>query len=280
MLHVNFGLRGQESDADESFLARLSEISGRELLILNAESEKFPRLAGESMQIWARRIRHNWFLQISQERKAGIALAHTRSDLTENVLMRIGQGAGPAHLLGMAHRKKHIWRPLLSISRQTLENYAQHEGIHHREDASNAKLDYDRNRVRHVLLPNFEAIYPKVGRKLVALGDECQQMAAFIDQIFVDQFFANGEKTIALSKVEKIPEAIFFTLIRRLCLENGWKNPRLNRLQLSKIYHRIQRHRSLSGRRNNLEWPLSAGRKLQFDGKKITFLPDMAVQDP
>ncbi len=269
LAHVNFGLRGAESDLDEAYVRDLAQEAEVEVLTLSKAD--IPALKkGESVQVWARKIRRDWFLQLSKDRNCGIVLAHHQNDLVENVLLRIGKGAGPAHLLGMQRHNPPFWRPLLPISRSDLENYAQHQGLRARKDSSNDKLIYERNKVRLKVIPVLEEVFPQIGRKLVSLGSDCQQLSQFIERNVVDVFFKTDQKTLCLDQILDLPEPIFMAAIRRLCIENGWINPRLNRLQLSKIFERIMQHKGLSGRRNSLTWPLSSGYYLVFENSKLS----------
>ncbi len=99
----------------------------------------------------ARSLRYG-FLHRSAERLGAdrIATGHTRDDQAETVLLRLLRGTGPDGLGGVPEHSPdgRIVRPLLGVSRAAIEGFARERGLEWREDASNARLDYTRNRLR------------------------------------------------------------------------------------------------------------------------------------
>ena len=161
LLHVNYGLRGKESDLDEVFVRTLARDSGLECRVISFRKQKsrFERLKRESTQVWARRIRHHWYEEIAAEGYK-IALAHNANDVAENVILRIARGTKELNLGGMGHVDGVLWRPLLGIPRQTISKAMAGSRKTWREDSSNSKPDYPRNRIRHEVMPILEQIYP------------------------------------------------------------------------------------------------------------------------
>lgn len=100
-----------------------------------------------------------------------ILLGHHAGDLSEDVLLRLTRGAGWPGLAGMAPRDagRHLLRPLLFTAPATLRALLRHLGIPWSEDASNASLDYRRNRLRHEVLPLLRRENPALDRSLATL---------------------------------------------------------------------------------------------------------------
>jgi tRNA(Ile)-lysidine synthase TilS/MesJ len=127
-----------------------------------------------SIQDWARRIRYEWFQKVAGP-ESWIVLAHHADDLAETVLMRICRGAGLGGMPSMLPLKGNLWRPLLALTREDIQNLASRLKILHREDSSNAKMDYSRNRLRHRILPELEKLYPGVRTNLCLFSQDSRQ---------------------------------------------------------------------------------------------------------
>ena len=151
VLHVNHGLRGVESDADQEFVSQVALQLGIPFLVHRSD---VPR---GNVEQWARRARYRWFRELIH---AGyvtqVATGHTRDDQAETVLFRFLRGSGTAGLAGVRLEVGGIVRPLLDIGRADLRRYLKNRGIAWREDPSNQELSFRRNRIRHELLPLLE----------------------------------------------------------------------------------------------------------------------------
>lgn len=89
-----------------------------------------------------------------------LALAHHQDDQAETLLLHLLHGAGTAGMGGMAEYRAPLWRPLLSLRRETLRAALTELGQPWREDASNADTAYARNYLRHCVLPQIEQAFP------------------------------------------------------------------------------------------------------------------------
>lgn len=89
-----------------------------------------------------------------------IATAHNASDNAETVLLHLGRGSGLRGLPGMPPKRGNLIRPLLTTSREEIENYLRYRGLPWREDATNRDDAYARNRLRHQVLPVLEDLFP------------------------------------------------------------------------------------------------------------------------
>ncbi len=108
-----------------------------------------------------RDLRYEWFENIRE--KDGydyIVTGHNRNDMVETVLINFARGSGIRGLTGIRARHGFLVRPLLFASRAEIRKYADVHSLLWREDSSNAETKYIRNRIRHVLIPEFEAINP------------------------------------------------------------------------------------------------------------------------
>jgi tRNA(Ile)-lysidine synthetase-like protein len=190
--HFNHGARGRESDADQRFLSSLCKDWGLSMEVGKAQPEAtvFP-LAGRKGKVRprfeekARETRYAFLKDLLVRHKAQkILVAHTADDQVETVLMRILEGAGVTGLKGIPRRTEDgIERPLLDTWREDILKYLKKNKIPYRDDKSNFDTRFERNWVRHVLLPLLEERYGKsVKKRIFTLGERFREIDVFIEQ--------------------------------------------------------------------------------------------------
>lgn len=166
-VHVNHGLRGEDSDEDERFVRRLCEAYQVPLQVFRASP---PACASEA---WAREARYGFFRQAIQSSGAeAVALAHHMEDQAETLLLHLLRGAGLTGLSGMPADGYvlgvRVVRPLLTVPRQALREALTEAGQSWREDASNQDNRFLRNALRHELLPMMERLAPGCASRMAA----------------------------------------------------------------------------------------------------------------
>lgn len=185
--HVNVGLRGAESDADEALVREMCAAWG-----IPFRSERVDLPAG-NVQDAARRARRSFFDRILRETGASaILLAHHQDDQVETILMQWLRGGREDALTGMAARSGLYLRPWLEIPAAEIRESARSNGIPWREDRSNADRRYLRNRIRHELMPLIErhrlldiaAASADLGRVLDALLEAWTHGPTLSDRMF------------------------------------------------------------------------------------------------
>jgi tRNA(Ile)-lysidine synthase len=170
LLHLNHKLRGEESEQDAAFVA---EVAARLDLPLISRAADVAAVAGNLEQA-ARRARLSFFREVLGSGAVDrVALGHTRSDQAETVLYRFLRGAGTAGLAGIRPvTSDGLIRPLLDVDRCEVERYLQQRCISWRVDSTNASMAFDRNRIRHELLPQLAREWnPAIGENLAHLAD-------------------------------------------------------------------------------------------------------------
>ncbi len=161
VVHVNFGLRGADSDGDEAFVRNLCTDREYPVVVKRVDLQSLFEADGHSLQELAREVRYREFDRVASSSGVNlIATAHHREDQAETVLMNLMRGAGPDGISGIPAVRPiqrgsdtKVVRPLLTCSRASILEYAQSRGLTWRDDASNQDLRYRRNQVRHKLLP-------------------------------------------------------------------------------------------------------------------------------
>lgn len=159
--HCNFHLRGEESDGDQAFVENLAQRMNVKCFVNHFDTQEYAGKNGISIQMAARDLRYEWFEEIREKNGYNfIVTGHNRNDMVETVLINFARGSGIRGLSGIRARHGFLIRPLLFASRAEIRKYADVHSLSWREDSSNAETRYIRNRIRHVLIPEFEAINP------------------------------------------------------------------------------------------------------------------------
>lgn len=212
IFHMNFQLRGRASRLDEALVQSAGEefkipvhsfrvsIRGKTAIQEKARQERLKTL--ESFKDWE------------------LIEAHHADDQVETFFFRLFRGAGVHGLSAMKVKSLRngtvLWRPLLEFTKAELRSYAIIHRITYREDQSNAEVDYDRNWIRHEILPHIEKRFPCLRRSVLGLTHE-------------------------LSSIDSIGEISSETI----CFEKGWRWEALKGLQTSRLHSWIhQRFRS------------------------------------
>ncbi|HET8885528.1 MAG TPA: tRNA lysidine(34) synthetase TilS [Salinimicrobium sp.] len=162
LAHCNFNLRGEESDSDEVFVYELAKKLNVEVFVEYFDTKKYAEDEKVSIQMAARELRYNWFLELKNALSFNYILtAHHANDSAETFLINFIRGTGLDGLTGIPKENKGIIRPLLHFSRVEIETFAKENNISWREDSSNASVKYLRNKIRHQIIPIIEEINPK-----------------------------------------------------------------------------------------------------------------------
>ena len=204
--HLDHKLRGRESDEDAEFVRQLAARLGFSISIeagdVRAEAER----SRKGIEEVAREIRYDFLLRVARETDCDrIATGHTMSDQAETFLMRLARGAGlrglaamrpvtKAHAFGKDEVESEVSnlhpspalreathapyvlhpllvRPLLSITREDVEDYCRQRRLEFRMDATNLGADYTRSRVRRDALPALRSINPRVVESIARAAD-------------------------------------------------------------------------------------------------------------
>jgi len=157
LAHCNFFLRGNESDEDESFVDELANKYGIPFLSETFDTKNYAETNKLSTQMAARELRYEWFDVLLKDFNYDYVLtAHHADDDLETFLINLSRGTGLKGLTGIREVNDKVVRPLLSFSREEILRYAKTNELYWREDSSNAKTDYLRNKLRHHVIPQYK----------------------------------------------------------------------------------------------------------------------------
>jgi tRNA(Ile)-lysidine synthase len=232
--HCNFTLRGEESQADEEFVAKYAADHNLSFFSVRFDTRTYATEKGISIQMAARDLRYSWFEKT--RKKEGfdlIAVAHNLNDNIETFLINLARGTGITGLSGIRKTRDRIIRPLLFAGRKSIEDYSKNNGIAYREDSSNADTGYVRNKIRHLVLPLLTEINPSVENALndtsKRLGDINEIFTAFTGSL--RRKVIRKDKSFLIVKLENLKpfipnNAVMFELFRPF----GITSPVLNDL--------------------------------------------------
>ena len=159
--HVNFNLRGTESHNDALFVKQWCQEQGISHYELSQDTKAYIATNDTNVQTAARSIRYEWWeFLVHTHQFDFVATAHQLDDAIETVFLNLLRGTGLKGLRGIPHRRDFYIRPMLDCSRKEIEAFALHFGIPYRTDSSNLADDYQRNRIRHQLMPVLEDLAP------------------------------------------------------------------------------------------------------------------------
>ena len=159
--HCNFHLRGMESDEDALFVEALSKENGVEFHLIEFDTYGFATKNKISIQMAARQLRVSWLEKIvEQYGYQCYATAHHQDDQIETLMINLLRGCGISGLHGILPKTGKLIHPMLFANRMEIEAFAKKNNILFREDSSNLKNDYLRNKIRHNLIPVLMEIEP------------------------------------------------------------------------------------------------------------------------
>lgn len=155
VIHVNHGVRGAQSDADEELVKRICIQNSIPFI-----SERLNGLSADSSENEMRIARYEAFGRVLSEHPGcKIATAHHLDDQMETFFMRLASGATLNGLLGIPVKRDAYIRPMLSFRRAEIDRYAAQHKLEFHEDATNKDISKLRNHVRHVLTPALKQIF-------------------------------------------------------------------------------------------------------------------------
>lgn len=187
VLHVNYQLRGEDSVADEHFVRLYCEKWNLPYSVKRVDTNAYLNKHGGNLQEVARTIRYAWFSEFVQTHEY-LALGQHQDDQVETFLLALARKSGVFGLSCMLEKQGNKLRPLLSFSKQEIYQYAKEKQLSWREDASNQKLAYARNRIRNVFLPEIEKELPTFRGSVLQLIQSFQETRIELEESIADIF--------------------------------------------------------------------------------------------
>ena len=211
--HFEHGIRKEESHIDAEFVADVCAQWGVPFIYGAKDVPHYARAHRLSLETAARECRYAFLRRERMQHGCDyIVTGHHADDLAETVLMRILRGTGTTGLAAMREKDGVLLRPLLAITRATIEAYIQKRHLHPRHDATNDDVSHAvRNRIRHCLLPKY--YNPSLVRALTQLSTLAAEEDAFLAGLAEEAFLhAYHEKGLS----QKVLRGLHPALQRRV----------------------------------------------------------------
>ncbi len=165
--HCNFSLRGNESDEDENLVKSYCQDLDIPFFTKKFDTEYYAQSHSLSIQESARVLRYTYFDELLNSHDFDfLVTAHHLDDNIETVLFHFLRGTGLKGLTGIPKLNSKIIRPLLFIEKSSIINYAKQYLVPFRNDSSNLKNEYTRNKLRNEIIPQLEIIFPTLKQNL------------------------------------------------------------------------------------------------------------------
>lgn len=194
-----------------------------------------PLIKGESIEAQARETRYTALARCLQPNDL-LVTAHHADDQVETVLLQLLRGAGVAGLAAISplvpFDKGWLGRPLLAFSRTQLFNYAQAENLQWSEDPSNLDRRFDRNFLRHEIIPKLHQRWPNVSQVFNRVAQH-QAEAQTLLQTLADQDFqsASVAQQLSISALKRLTVMRQRNLLRYWLKQRGLPMPSTQQLQ-------------------------------------------------
>lgn len=192
-VHVNHGLRGKASDADEDFVRSMCKQNNCNLRVVSADINALAKEWKLSTEEAGRKVRYQAFYQEAEKvfKATGVApkilIAHNMDDQAETILFRIIRGTGVTGLKAMQKSELtpkgfEIIRPLLDVTKRDILEALQSEKLPYCEDKTNELPIYARNKIRLDIIPAIESINSAFKDAIVRLGEIASEQEDFLDR--------------------------------------------------------------------------------------------------
>lgn len=201
--HCNFHLRGEDSDSDEALVAAWCGRNGVRYHKADFDTEQYASSHSVSIEMAARELRYDWFASLCRDNGYyGVAVAHNANDNAETLILNLLRGTGLRGITGMQVETVvpvtrdelsgvRLLRPMLSFSREQIEEYVAANSLEYHDDRTNAETVYKRNRIRHLVFPVFESLNPSF------LTTFAREMNAFSEvQEIADDYFISVRESV------------------------------------------------------------------------------------
>ena len=188
---VNHGIR-QEASSDCEFVADQCKKLGIECRVVNVDVPSYCEQNKLSVETGARILRYRTLGSLECD---FVCLAHNANDNAETVLMHILRGSGTKGATGIKHINGKYLRPILHLTREEIEQYAEQHNVPFVQDVTNGDVKYTRNFIRHKVLPLLTELNEQAQQNILRFASNIAQDDEYLNQladISAVQFGKNG----------------------------------------------------------------------------------------
>lgn len=223
-LHVNYNLRGKESDLDEELVREFCLKKKIPLVVHDYNLGAELKQKKSNLQNRAREIRYEFFKQqLEKTPDSYLFVGHHADDQVETFFIQYLRNAGIAGLSGMKEISNRIARPFLPFTKVQLMSYALENGLKWREDQSNSKNDYVRNKLRNQIIPAIEIEIPEIHSSVLTLMSCLQENQMRLEteaRKLVETIKSSGK--LDLTKISNIDSTLAVELFHQLDISTSY----------------------------------------------------------
>lgn len=263
--HCNFHLRGEDSNRDEQFVEDLTKRLEIPLVKVDFDVPAYEKMHKVSTEMACRELRYEWFEnQRIENGCSAIAVGHHKDDKLETFFLNALRGSGITGLASIKPKNGYIVRPMLDVTKDQIEQFLKLENQDWVTDRTNLESDYKRNKVRNLLLPYINELFPEnaLNRSVesVSYGNEFYE-AAMNDAVAKCCEEKDGNPVIDIAKLLEYKGS--GTILFEILAKYGF-----NSIQADEMYALMQN-------------PENTGKKIlsekyvaYFNRKEILIVPD------
>lgn len=233
--HVNFSLRGEESDGDMDSVIAWGEKYGIKVFTRTFDTTAYAAEHSISTQMAARELRYGFFRELMDKYGFNfLSVAHNENDSVETVFLNITRGTGIKGLSGIPSKNGRIIRPMLSVPRSMISEFIMQNDIPYRNDHTNFESHYYRNRLRNIIFPEFEKINPSflatVSRNTEYIAEAAEIIEDMASEIKAKVCFSDGEETF-IDRALLLAETHFGYWLYAILSEYGFGSSQLKEME-------------------------------------------------
>lgn len=216
--HVDHMLRGKVSYEDRLFVERFCKERNLPIFATSIPIPEILEKEGGNSQAICRRERYAFFEKIMNQHQINkLVTAHHADDQLETMLMSLTKSGSVNGFKGISPKRPFkagtIIRPFLTVTKEEIRKYLEEQGGVYREDASNLKDDYTRNRFRHHIIPLLKKENHMVSIHAAQLAQHLQQDDEYLNELAESRFSSVVEKkgdryVMHIERLQKEPIAL------------------------------------------------------------------------
>jgi tRNA(Ile)-lysidine synthase len=216
-VYINHGLQLQADDWEQHCRQQAADLN---VNFLSIRVDAKPK-TGESPEAAARDARYHALETLMQVSDLMLFAQH-REDQMETLLLQLFRGAGIPGLAAMPESttfgRGTLLRPLLNIAKTDIVAYAHSHGLHWVDDPSNLSHDFDRNYLRHAIVPLLKQRWPAIDKTIARSARHCGDALALLDEwgnLHTKDLFESGDNSLNTDALKSGNEAEINWTLRR-----------------------------------------------------------------
>ncbi len=159
--HLNHGIRGAKAHRDEQYVKKICKELQIDCYCKTVDIPAIAATSGQSHELCGRVERYKFFNEVVKNTNSNkIAVAHSKNDSVETVLIKLTRGCSLNGLRGISPVNGNVVRPLIDTEREQIELYLKQCGVDFMTDETNFENIYTRNIIRNKIIPQFKSINP------------------------------------------------------------------------------------------------------------------------